>query len=97
MSWGILAERVRSELGEAFFTRPQETLAFTLNLWKEVAPDRFHDPLVLSEEGPGLTDFGVAAREFLWKVLDERSDRAAVLLWLTLTEWLVGWELSQSG
>ncbi len=96
MTWDEFRDRVRSQLGEALFTRPQESLAFALETWKELVPDRFTSPLQISGEESGLQDFSTVAKDFLWKILDEKSDTAAIVLWLTLSEWLSGWELSES-
>ncbi len=95
MTWDQFRERVRSELGEALFTRPDETMAFILQVWQILFPDRFKKPLQLDEGDETPADFVVVTQQFLWQVLDNSADTAAVLLWLTLAEWLSGWQAAQ--
>ncbi|MER3500480.1 MAG: hypothetical protein IMHGJWDQ_000086 [Candidatus Fervidibacter sp.] len=95
MTWEQFRERVRSELGEALFTRSDETLAFVMQAWQELFPDRFEKPLRLDEADETPADFVVVTQQFLWRVLDNSADTAAVLLWLTLAEWLAGWQALQ--
>ncbi len=83
-------------MGEALFTRPDETLAFVMQSWRELMPDRFENPLRLSETDTIPADFTVLTQQFLWQVLDNDADTAAVLLWLTLAEWLAGWQAAEA-
>ncbi|MCS7263654.1 MAG: hypothetical protein NZ805_02340 [Armatimonadetes bacterium] len=96
MDWEQFRERVRSELGEALFTRPEETLLFVMKSWQELFPEKFEKPLRLDEADETPADFAAVTQQFLWQVLDNSSDTAAVLLWLTLAEWLSGWLAAQS-
>ncbi len=95
MTWEQFRERVRTELGEALFTRPEETLAFVMRSWQELFPEKFEKPLRLDEADETPADFAIVTQQFLWQVLDNSADTAAVLLWLTLAEWLSGWQASQ--
>ncbi|GBC99953.1 hypothetical protein HRbin17_02486 [bacterium HR17] len=95
MTWDELRTLARDELGEALFTRPDETLAFVLRSWQTIYPDRFESPLRLSEADSAPPDFVALTQQFLWQVLDEEAETAAVRLWLTLAEWLAGWQVSQ--
>ncbi len=95
MTWDELRAKVHQELGEAFFTHSGETLAFILQSWRALYPERFENPLRLSETDTTPPDFAVVTQQFLWQVLDEDADTAAVRLWLTLAEWLTGWQISE--
>ena len=95
MTWDELRTKVREELGEALFTRSDQTLAFILQSWQALYPDRFESPLRLSETDTTPPDFAVVTQQFLLQVLDEDADTAAVRLWLTLAEWLTGWQISE--
>ncbi|MGQ9519941.1 MAG: hypothetical protein ACUVTP_07660 [Candidatus Fervidibacter sp.] len=95
MTWDQFREKVRSELGEALFTYPEETLAFVMRSWKEIYPERFENPVRLNETDETPADFTIVMQQFLWQVLDNSADAAAVLLWLTLAEWLSGWQVAQ--
>lgn len=97
MTWEQFRERVRSELGEALFTRPEDTLAFVMKSWQELFPERFKKPLRLDEVDETPANFSAVTQQFLWQILDNSADTAAVLLWLVLAEWLSGWQVSQIG
>jgi hypothetical protein len=73
MTWEQFRERVRSELGEALFTHPEETLAFVMRSWKELFPDRFEKPLRLDEADETPADFAILTQQFLWQVLDNSA------------------------
>lgn len=96
MTWDEFRDKVRSDLGEALFTRPYDTLTFVMQAWRELMPDRFTSPLQLGDTEDTPPDFSAATQQFLWHVLDSDADTAAVLLWLTLTEWLSGWQVSEA-
>ncbi len=95
MTWEQFREQVRLELGEALFMHPEETLTFVMNSWQKLFPERFEKPLKLDESEQFIADFAVVTQQFLWQVLDNPADTAAILLWLTLAEWLSGWQISQ--
>lgn len=94
MRWDEFRERVQGELGEALFTRPTETLRFVMETWKEMAPEKFSSPLRLSETETLPPDFTTATQQFLWRILESDAETAAIVLWLTLAEWLAGWQVS---